>query len=35
VDLTLVDLHSGVEVPMGTPFDTFGDAATPPTPRAW
>lgn len=27
VDLTLVDLHSGVEVPMGTPFDTFGDAA--------
>jgi D-alanyl-D-alanine dipeptidase len=27
VDLTLVDLHSGVEVQMGTPFDTFGDAA--------
>lgn len=27
VDLTLVDLHSGVEVPMGTPYDTFGDAA--------
>ena len=27
VDLTLVDLHSGVEIPMGTPFDTFGDAA--------
>jgi D-alanyl-D-alanine dipeptidase len=27
VDLTLVDLHSGVELPMGTPFDTFGDAA--------
>ena len=27
VDLTLVDLHSGVEVPMGTPFDTFGGAA--------
>lgn len=27
VDLTLVDLHSGVEVQMGTAFDTFGDAA--------
>ena len=27
VDLTLVDLHSGVELPMGTSFDTFGDAA--------
>lgn len=27
VDLTLVDLHSGVEVWMGTPYDTFGDAA--------
>jgi D-alanyl-D-alanine dipeptidase len=27
VDLTLVDLQSGLEVPMGTPFDTFGDAA--------
>ena len=27
VDLTLVDLDSGVEVAMGTPFDTFGDAA--------
>lgn len=27
VDLTLVDLHSGVEVPMGTPYDTFGEAA--------
>lgn len=27
VDLTMVDLHSGVEVQMGTPFDTFGDAA--------
>jgi D-alanyl-D-alanine dipeptidase len=27
VDLTMVDLHSGTEVPMGTPFDTFGDAA--------
>ena len=27
VDLTLVDLHSGAEVPMGTPFDTFSDAA--------
>ena len=27
VDLTLVDLRTGVEVPMGTPFDTFGDAA--------
>ncbi len=27
VDLTLVDLHSGVELPMGTPFDTFDDAA--------
>jgi len=27
VDLTLVDLHSGVEVQMGTPYDTFGDEA--------
>jgi D-alanyl-D-alanine dipeptidase len=27
VDLTMVDLHSGVEVQMGTPFDTFSDAA--------
>jgi len=27
VDLTLVDLHSGVEVQMGTPYDTFGAAA--------
>ena len=27
VDLTLVDLHSGQEVEMGTPFDTFDDAA--------
>jgi len=27
VALTLVDLHSGAEVPMGTPFDTFSDAA--------
>ncbi|HET9515981.1 MAG TPA: M15 family metallopeptidase, partial [Gemmatimonadales bacterium] len=23
VDLTLVDLGSGIEVPMGTPYDTF------------
>jgi D-alanyl-D-alanine dipeptidase len=27
VDLTLVDLVSGAEVPMGTPFDTFSEAA--------
>lgn len=27
VDLTLVDLETGTEVPMGTPFDTFGPAA--------
>jgi D-alanyl-D-alanine dipeptidase len=27
VDLTLVDLATGTEVPMGTPFDTFTDAA--------
>jgi len=27
VDLTLVDLASGSEVPMGTPFDTFGPEA--------
>ena len=27
VDLTVVDLHSDQEVPMGTPFDTFSDAA--------
>jgi D-alanyl-D-alanine dipeptidase len=27
VDLTLVDLVSGSEVPMGTPFDTFGPEA--------
>jgi len=27
VDLTLVDLVSGTEVPMGTPFDTFNEAA--------
>lgn len=27
VDLTLVDLRSGQEVSMGTPFDTFDDAA--------
>jgi D-alanyl-D-alanine dipeptidase len=27
VDLTLVDLVSGTEVPMGTPFDTFSEAA--------
>ena len=27
VDLTLVDLASGTEVPMGTPFDTFTEAA--------
>jgi D-alanyl-D-alanine dipeptidase len=27
VDLTLVDLVSGTEVPMGTPFDTFTEAA--------
>lgn len=27
VDLTLVDLHSGAELAMGTPFDTFDDAA--------
>lgn len=27
VDLTLVDLHSGVELAMGTPYDTFSDAA--------
>jgi zinc D-Ala-D-Ala dipeptidase len=27
VDLTLVDLVSGMEVPMGTPFDTFNEAA--------
>jgi zinc D-Ala-D-Ala dipeptidase len=24
VDLTMVDLETGTEVPMGTPFDTFG-----------
>jgi zinc D-Ala-D-Ala dipeptidase len=27
VDLTLVDLHTGTEVPMGTPFDAFTEAA--------
>jgi zinc D-Ala-D-Ala dipeptidase len=27
VDLTLVDLLSGTELPMGTPFDTFTEAA--------
>jgi D-alanyl-D-alanine dipeptidase len=27
VDLTLVDLETGTEVPMGTPFDTFSEAA--------
>jgi zinc D-Ala-D-Ala dipeptidase len=27
VDLTLIDLVTGTEVPMGTPFDTFTDAA--------
>jgi len=27
VDLTLVDLATGTEVPMGTPFDTFSEAA--------
>jgi D-alanyl-D-alanine dipeptidase len=27
VDLTLVDLVTGTEVPMGTPFDTFNEAA--------
>jgi zinc D-Ala-D-Ala dipeptidase len=27
VDLTLVDLGTGTEVPMGTPFDTFSEAA--------
>jgi D-alanyl-D-alanine dipeptidase len=27
VDLTLVHLKTGAEVDMGTPFDTFGDAA--------
>jgi D-alanyl-D-alanine dipeptidase len=27
VDLTLIHLPSGAEVDMGTPFDTFGDAA--------
>ena len=27
VDLTLVDLTQGTELPMGTPFDTFSDSA--------
>lgn len=27
VDLTLIHLGSGAEIDMGTPFDTFGDAA--------
>ncbi len=27
VDLTLVELETGAEVPMGTPFDTFGPEA--------
>ena len=27
VDLTLVELRSGRELPMGTPFDTFSEAA--------
>jgi zinc D-Ala-D-Ala dipeptidase len=27
VDLTLVDLNSGTELEMGTPFDTFSEAA--------
>jgi D-alanyl-D-alanine dipeptidase len=27
VDLTLVDLKTGAELPMGTPFDTFSPAA--------
>lgn len=27
IDLTLVDLATGAEVPMGTPFDTFTEAA--------
>lgn len=27
VDLTVVDLRTGAELDMGTPFDTFGDAA--------
>lgn len=27
VDLTIINLHSGGEVQMGTPFDTFDDAA--------
>lgn len=27
VDLTLVDRETGTEVPMGTPFDTFSEAA--------
>ena len=27
VDLTMVDLETGTEVPMGTPFDTFGPEA--------
>ena len=34
VDLTMVDLASGAEVPMGTPFDTFTpEAHTRPMPR--
>jgi D-alanyl-D-alanine dipeptidase len=27
VDLTLVDLETGTEVPMGTPYDTFAPEA--------
>jgi D-alanyl-D-alanine dipeptidase len=27
VDLTLVDLENGAEIPMGTPFDTFAPEA--------
>ena len=27
VDLTLIELATGAEVPMGTPFDTFSEAA--------
>ena len=27
IDLTLVDLVTGTEVPMGTPYDTFSEAA--------
>lgn len=27
VDLTIIDLHSGIELPMGTGFDNFSDTA--------